>query len=123
MSTTEQPTLFNTAPTGDGTGRTYGEDKPIARPFTPEQYDRDHPDVWQLFVKLAREAKDKGLTRFSARAIIHRIRWEYTIDRADNDGFKINDHMSTYYAHKLVGVDPRFADFFEFRSTTPDKDS
>ena len=37
MSTTEQPTLFETALRGDGTGRTYGDEPPKARASDPPE--------------------------------------------------------------------------------------
>ena len=82
-----------------------------------EEYDRNHPEVWDLFVRFAWEARDAGRDRYSARAIIHRIRWECAIENPAGDAFKINDHLAGRYARKLIGADPdKWEGFFELRN-------
>ena len=82
-----------------------------------EDYDQRHPEVWDLFVRFATEAHDAGRARYSARAIVHRIRWECSVQRHDGDAFRINDHFASHYARKLIDSDPvRFGSFFELRT-------
>ncbi len=93
-----------------------------AGPLTERQrfarYDHDHPEVWEYFVRFATEARNAGRSRYSARAIIHRIRWECAVERADREPFKINDHLAGRYARKLVDSDPAtWSGFFEFRQS------
>jgi len=81
-----------------------------------QDYDRRHPEVWELFVEFSREARRAGLSRYSARAIVHRIRWECSIHRQQADAFRINDHYAGHYARKLIASDPaRWSGFFELR--------
>ena len=82
-----------------------------------EDYDQRHPEVWDLFVRFATEAHDAGRARYSARAIVHRIRWECSVQRHDGDAFRINAHFASHYARKLIDSDPvRFGSFFELRT-------
>ena len=78
-------------------------------------FDEAHPEVWALFVQFAVELRERGNTRNSADAILHRIRWHYAVNEQRDEGFKINDHFSSRYARKLMETDARFKDFFETR--------
>lgn len=79
------------------------------------EFDAANPEVWELFKRFARQARDAGRGRYSADAILHRIRWHVAIETRSNDGFKINDHFSAMYARKLIAEDRTFAGFFETR--------
>ena len=78
-------------------------------------FDAAHPEIWALFVRFAREARDAGRIRFSADAILHRIRWECDVNERRDGGFKCNDQYAGRYARKLIAEDESFADFFELR--------
>ena len=100
--------------------QTFLELEPEPRPRSArarfEDYDHRHPEGWELFVHFARQARQAGRDRYSARAIVHRIRWERSIERQDGDAFRINDHFAGHYARKLMHEDPdRFGGFFELR--------
>jgi hypothetical protein len=80
------------------------------------EFDAAHPEVYDLFKRFALELLGRGRERYSADAILHRIRWHYAVNPGKEfDGFKINDHFSSRYARKLAAEDVRFAEFFEFR--------
>tara|TARA_B100000029_G_scaffold353033_1_gene345618 strand:- start:783 stop:1124 length:342 start_codon:yes stop_codon:yes gene_type:complete len=90
------------------------------RPLTINQrfarYDATHPEVWTLFVEFAEAALAAGREQYSARAIIHRIRWECDINRRDSEPFKISNLWSSRYARKLIATDPeRWDGFFDLR--------
>lgn len=79
------------------------------------KYHRANPDVFRLFAKYAFEVKSAGFKRYSARAIIHRIRWHVDMATTDpnHDGFKISNNHSPYYARLLQAKYPlEFEDFF-----------
>lgn len=81
-----------------------------------EKYDEQHPEVWGLFVEFAEAALCAGRLHYSARAIIHRIRWEREVDQREEEEFKISNLWSSRYARKLIGTDPnRWGEFFELR--------
>ena len=78
------------------------------------EFDREHPEVFRLFREYAEQIRWRGFERYSADAILHRIRWWHHVDRCNRE-FKINDHFSSRYARLLMMVDGSFAGFFETR--------
>ena len=91
---------------------------PVGKTIQHRFYDfcAAHPDVYWRFRGYAYEAKYAGFRRFSAHAIIQRIRWFHSIDMREGDHFKINDQFAGRFARWLAAVEPQvFVDFFEFR--------
>lgn len=80
-----------------------------------EEFHEAHPEVYWLFRHFAQEVRLAGHRRYSADAILHRIRWEYDVNRHRDGGFKINDHFSSRYARLLMADDPSFEGFFATR--------
>ena len=86
-----------------------------------QHYHRQNPQVFRLFVKYAREAR-RSLPRYSADAILHRIRWYVQIETKGSE-FKADNYVTAYYARMLAWGDPkRFDEFFELRITPADSD-
>ncbi len=80
-----------------------------------EQFDKLHPEVWALFIRFAEQLLRTGRTRYSSDAILHRIRWEYDVNKEGDEVFKINNNFSSRYARKLACLDDRFKNFFQQR--------
>jgi len=81
-------------------------------------YHRDNRQVFDLFIRFAREAKRAGKKRYSARAIVERIRWEVEIVAKTHDEFKINNNHCAYYARLAMLLYPsEIAGFFVRRDT------
>ena len=72
------------------------------------------PDVVQLFERLAFEVLGVGHVRYSARAILHRIRWHYTVDRGIRE-FKCNNNWTPRMARWFMKKYPHTVGFFEIR--------
>lgn len=85
-----------------------------------ERFDNSHPVVYNLFKKFAIEASWTH-KRFSADAILHRIRWYTQVETQDFSGFKINNNYAAFYARKLAKDMPQFKNFFSFRKSVADK--
>lgn len=51
------------------------------------------PDVVDLFERFALEIQSRGFDQYSARAILHRIRWHHHIDKGNRD-FKCNNNWT-----------------------------
>lgn len=87
------------------------------------RFDRDNPEVWDLFVRFAFEARRAGHARFSSDAVVHRIRWENSVRPRGTqpgppaDSVKMSNNWTPYYARKFLrafaGKVP--ADFFTLR--------
>lgn len=73
-------------------------------------------EVIDLFERLAWQLKNQGFQRYSARAILHRIRWHFRVDRGMRE-FKCNNNWTPKMARNLVKKYPEFDGFFEFRSS------
>lgn len=83
--------------------------------LAPVDYPPDVPtEVCDLFEKLALEVAARGFRRYSARAILHRIRWHHHIERGD-DSFKCNNNWTARMARWFVVRHPNHSDFFELR--------
>ena len=72
------------------------------------------PVICDLFERLALDVIDRGFKRYSADAILHRVRWHYHIERGDR-GFKCNDHWTATLARWFIDRHPEHKKFFELR--------
>lgn len=72
------------------------------------------PDVCSLFEKLALELRRLGFERYSADAILHRIRWEMHIERG-NRAFLANNNWAAPLARWFMARNPGAGKFFELR--------
>jgi hypothetical protein len=73
-------------------------------------------DVCLLFEKLALEVRALGFERYSARAIIHRIRWHEQIDKGNRE-FKCNNNWTPSMARWVIAKHPNMTEFFELRES------
>ena len=83
-------------------------------------FHHENPHVYKLFTRFAFDAIRAGRPRFSARTVIHRIRWYTSIETNDPEGFKINNNWSPYYARMFVGEFPHHSKFFASRKAIAD---
>jgi hypothetical protein len=91
-------------------------DQPPERPKCPFPVPLD---VCTLFEKLTLEVRSKGWQRYSADAILHRIRWHYQIDIGKRS-FKANNNWTAPLARWFMACHPEADGFFELRtSPTP----
>lgn len=82
----------------------------IAR-FT--RYHNQHPEVWDSFKRYAAEMRATGRKRYSAWAIINRIRWDHDILKTEE--FKISNDYIALYARVAIYLAPSMASFFVTR--------
>lgn len=74
-------------------------------------------EVCDLFEKIALEIKDAGWRRYSARAILHRIRWHYHMERHEI-AFKANNNWTPAMSRWVMKKHAVLEDFFETREQT-----
>jgi hypothetical protein len=77
------------------------------------------PDVCKLFEEFALNLISTGWTRYSADALLHRIRWHHHVERA-NRAFKCNDHHTAPLARWFLARHPEHKGFFELRERLHD---
>jgi len=75
-----------------------------------------NPQIWHLFKKFAIQAANSR-EHYSARTIIHRVRWHVDVETKDTDGLgiKINNDFSPYYARMFELAYPENTGLFERR--------
>ena len=78
-----------------------------------EKYDEENPQIYFLFKQFALQAAQYR-TRYSAKSIFHRIRWETMVTAKDSE-FKIDDGWISHYARKFMNEYPQLSNFFETR--------
>lgn len=96
----------------------------IAEQLAPSLFDRPPPapaypagvptDICDLFERLALQVRDAGLHCYSARAILHRMRWFERVERGNGE-FKVNNNYSAALARWFLDRHPELPDFFETR--------
>ena len=79
-----------------------------------EKYIKTHSETWKLFQELCFDAMRAGQMKWSARSIIHVIRWEYTIKRESRE-FKISDHHSSFFSRLFALKYPKYKSFFSYK--------
>lgn len=79
------------------------------------RFHKQHPRVWDLFVKFTLGRIDRGFKNYSARGIFQRIRWETEEAQTSEIEFKLNDHHSPFYARRFMRMYPQHDGFFRTR--------
>lgn len=79
-------------------------------------YDRDHPEVWSEFKRIAFEMIRRGYHHGGAKAIVEIMRWERGKLGGDGENeFKLKAEHTSFYARKFAEEFPHHADFFRYR--------
>lgn len=73
-------------------------------------------EVCTLFEQIALDVKAKGFARYSARAILHRIRWHHHLEKGNRE-FKANNNWTPAMARWVIARHPEMKAFFELRSS------
>ncbi len=76
-------------------------------------------NVRDQFEKLALQVAAAGYRKYSARTIIHRIRWHFHIEKHD-DAFKCNNNWTPTLARDFMEKYPEHDKFFETRESAGD---
>lgn len=80
-----------------------------------EKFHENNPAIYEMFWRFAHEVIDRGYKKYSADAIMHRVRWETNIV-TDSNQFKINNNHVAFYARLFMKDNPAHAAFFETRT-------
>ena len=87
----------------------------MASDGSPADYPESVPlEVCHSFEKLALELRALGFKRYSADAILHRVRWHMHVERG-NRAFKANNNWTAPLARWFLKNHPEAAGFFELR--------
>ena len=81
-----------------------------------EEFHRDNPHVLKAIISIALELKgSRGFRCCGVKLIMERLRWLPAIKAKGDDGFKLNNSYSAFYAREAMRVEPRLAGFFRLR--------
>lgn len=85
-------------------------------------FHKRNPRVFELFLAMAREAKERGAT-IGARCIWETIRWNTNVaDKPANDEFVLNNNHVPYYSRIVMLKDPELEGYFDRRDKRFDTD-
>ena len=85
-----------------------------------EDFHTANPHIWETIELYANKAISNGVKRWSMRSILEVIRWDSAISTSSR-GYKVNDHLSPYYARHWNKVHPEYEGFFALRKTKGEK--
>ncbi len=93
-----------------------------------EAYHSEHPDVYELLVLKARQARSAGHDRYSIKTIMEVVRWDRSVAVAKGKGeaFHLNNNYGSRYSRLIMEENADLADFFDTRvltSKTEDDDA
>jgi hypothetical protein len=80
-----------------------------------QQFHKDHPEVWDNFVKFTFDRIQKGYKNYSVYSIMERIRWDMSIGGDGLTEFKINNNIRPFYARRFMKLYPECSGFFRIR--------
>lgn len=86
-----------------------------------QAYHKNHPEVWDLFVRFSKEIISKGYSNYSVNAIFERIRWEMDVGGNGDSEFKINNNFRPLYARRFMKMYPDYDGFFRTRKQTSEE--
>jgi hypothetical protein len=78
------------------------------------QFHSENPRVYELFNSFTRQAINRGHKSMSADMILHRIRWETSVETTEDEP-RINNNYSAYYGRLWSRNNPDFASLFRTR--------
>ncbi len=82
------------------------------------KFNKEHPEVWDMFVRFSKEIISKGYKNYSVKAVFERIRWEKDIGGDGINQFKLNNNYTAFYARKFMDMFPEHKGFFRTRTQT-----
>jgi hypothetical protein len=74
----------------------------------------ENPVIYRLFDRFTQQAIARGHAHLSADMVLHRIRWETSVETSEG-GYKINDHFTAYYGRLWMRNNPKHEGFFRTR--------
>lgn len=85
-----------------------------------DKYHRKNPHVYREFERLALKMAATGRKYYSARTIIHVMRWNTNLKEKDSE-WKVTNNISPFLARKFMREHPELKDFFATRKSKLDK--
>ena len=84
-----------------------------------ENFHADNPLVYETLVRLSKEWVSQHGKKLGIRVIWEVARWEI-IKQTKNSDYKLNDHLTGYYARLIMAQEPELANMFVTRASEAD---
>ena len=78
-------------------------------------FHKEHPEVWELFVKFTFEKINSGHEYYGAKSVMERVRWETS---GGGIAPKVNNNFVSFYARRFAEIYPDYSKFFRTRLQT-----
>lgn len=76
----------------------------------------EHPEIYDFIVEYSRKAKTAGYGKWSVSRCVEVIRWNRSMNLdKDADGYKINDHVASFYSREIMMREPDLFGFYDTR--------
>lgn len=75
----------------------------------------ENPDVFETLVKLARQAKAAGQTKYGVAALFEVMRWQHAMEKRPGEPFKLCNGYRAFYARLVMSSCADLAGFFDIR--------
>ena len=82
------------------------------------KFHTQNPKVYSTLVRLATQAKERGVKRIGIRMLWEVMRWEMTMGGVrtnEGDVYKLNDHYTSRYVRLISRQHPELGELFETR--------
>jgi hypothetical protein len=80
------------------------------------RFHNENPWVLPLLTKLAKGLYHRGVSRYSMRALFHKVRLDHLLETKSNEKFGLNNNYSPYYARLIMRLNPELTGFFKIKS-------
>lgn len=80
-----------------------------------QEFHKNNPHVYDILVRLARQAKKTGKIKMSVVLLVQVARWELMFTTKSDDGYKINNSFTSRYARLIMENEEDLDGFFEIR--------
>lgn len=89
-----------------------------SQPLSPDAlfaaFHRDHPEVYELLVRLTRQAVAAGHDRIGIAMLYELVRWEHMVGPS-NPTYRLNNNYKSRYVRMIAAREPDLATVFETR--------
>jgi hypothetical protein len=79
------------------------------------EFHRQNPEILHFLIGEIETRRNHGQKSFSFASLWHYCRWKVTIGKGPASTFKLNDHLTPYYARAIVILRPAFNGWAELR--------
>ena len=84
------------------------------------KFHRENPEVYRELRTLALELLARGRRRYGMKGLFEIVRWRRALRIDADDGFKLNNNFTAFYARMAMHNEPTLAGFFALRESIAD---